>query len=190
MGLKAVVELYKAHASEDGLPARQSGRLPMLVIDGIPYYIETRFNVLRPVNIYLPEIDYGACSRLTNDGQHQLFFYDKKCGKGINDLSGYIPENVLLVKVPENRFLDPFMHSMLTNLPVSRFLENGRLLMYRVAETVPVTQRMINRVINKMGPRESFENLFNNAKRIALAANSTLQTTSGTKHKKRRNSLR
>ncbi|NLR68513.1 hypothetical protein HGH92_29685 [Chitinophaga varians] len=192
MDVKAVVALYKAHAEEDGLPARQSGRLPMLVIADMPYYIETRFSVLRPVDPYnLSEIRMSECSRSTYDNESQLFFYDKKSGEGKDDLTGCIAENMLLVKIPESRFLDPYMYSMLTNLPVSRFLENGRMLMYRVAETVPVTQRMIDRVIKKIGPSgESYENLFKAAKREAAALNKNIQSALNPKLKKRQIGLK
>lgn len=185
-----IVALYKTLKDEDGLADRQSGRLPLIVIDSTPYYIEIRFDWLTPVDAFmLPEINLTDCSRLTYDGRHQLFFYDNKNKAAVTDLSTAAPENLLLVKIPENRFLDPYRHSETVNLPITGFLEDGKMLMYREAETVPVTRRMLDRAAHKLGPRASFEELFNDAKKTALKNAPSLKKPAGIKINKGKNKL-
>lgn len=187
---KEIVALYKAHKDEDGLPARESGRLPIIDIAGTPFFVEIRFNFLRPVSEYfLPEIRLDKCSRLTYDGLHQIFFYDKKNCEAVTD-PAKASGNLLLAKIPANRFLDPYRHAENVGLPITGFLENGRLLMYREAETVPVSWETLYQAFNKLGPRESFEDLFNKANRNSMAKSPKQEKPKDTKPKKNRNGIR
>ena len=160
------VKYNQALQGQDALEARKGGRLPIIDIAGDPLFIEIRLGELRPISEFLSDgVRLRECSRLTYEGKEQIFFYDKTRLAGMADLEDADPDNLLLVKIPADRFLDPHMHSLATGLPVSAFLEDRGMKMYRVAETVPVTQLMLSRAIDKLGPRESFEHLFRGAQR-------------------------
>lgn len=92
----------------DLLNQRKIGILPQIDIAGHGYTIDIRLNELR--NSDFPDKKLGLDEMVTaKDCQHYLFFYDRENKSILHaspDLSK-VPENTVLVEIPDEMGLDP-----------------------------------------------------------------------------------
>lgn len=92
----------------DLLEKRKRGVLPQIEIAGHTYTVDIRLNELRE-----PEVPYrklGIDEMVTaQDGRHYLFFYDpdKRSILHASPDMVTVPENVVLVEIPDEMGLDP-----------------------------------------------------------------------------------
>jgi len=153
-------ERYKAATGEDAVAGRLSGRLPMIEIDKHLFFVEIRLGLLRPMDIFSTmgiNIETGSVE--TNDGRHRLFFYNRNSFEDA-DLDMVSPKDrIALVRIPRPLDLDPIMTAQLQGYPDRHYLEEHPMVMYRVAEMIPITPELVRKVGGS-------EKLWDNVERI------------------------
>jgi hypothetical protein len=133
---------YKSLQGQDAISARiKEGRLPIMDIAGIPFFIDVRLGRLRPLDAPGREgidLDYGG---MYNDktGHSEYYIDTTTYGEAIlAPRATSLPKNVVFLSMPHQIALDPVGMARKEGFPDETFLSAYPLVMYQTAKLTPL----------------------------------------------------
>ncbi len=147
---------YKGLKGQDALWERLMGRLPIIEIEGHPFFVDVRLGLLRPRDNFMTMgLDINNGGWLNQKTNHRLFYYhvptmtEAKIPEGTSEL----PSDTVMIRVPDAITLDPVASARLQGLPHTAFLEEYPLLMYSKAQTIDVKSNRL-KDMTKSSPKQ------------------------------------
>lgn len=156
------LDVYRSLVGEQAVEARlKKGMLPIIDIAGHPFFVEVRLDKLTPMDNFLSNgINLSHGSYFTDDGKHRIIVYDKTKMEDVDLDQIYDKDKLLLVRVPSLVAMDPIMTAKLQDYPDRYYLDEYPMVMYRVAEVIPLTQQLRRNMRQQPRLRENPERLF------------------------------
>lgn len=157
------IAIYQSLVGASALKERlENNLLPVVKIADDLFYINWSQNKILPRgNVQSPGLDMKNGGWVDSSTHERCFYYDtiyKKETKISPDITA-LPENVVLIKVPPARAIDPVGAAQAKGLDPTAFLKRYPIKMYLEAQVIPLEETVLVDIIDVNKTKKQSEQL-------------------------------